>query len=417
MTSRALAWRTVAAEPARAALAVVGVAVIGALLFDMLMLSQGLLVSFRQMLDTSGYDVRVLATDALPARIAIANATEVAADIAGLPEVSDVAMVRSDRAMVLVPNRSATEVTLLNVTAVSRAADAPASSARTRDAEREGWRIVEGVDLGSRGPTASPFPAVVSRALGRALSLAPGSALPLRVVVSGATSVVPLITFTVVGVADFQLDGGGAYAVATTLEAFQHARASLSSESADVILVASRPPADAARAVAAIADRQHAVHAFSNEQIVERFNENGFAYFRQISFVLSTITLAFAFLLVATLLTVSANQRLGQVAALRALGVPRRRIAATLIWESALLVGAGGFLSLPIGWVLALQLDRILRAMPNIPERMHFFVLEPRLALWHLGLLAATGLAAVVYPVWVAARLPIAATLRFETVS
>ena len=55
--------------------------------------------------------------------------------------------------------------------------------------------------------------------------------------------------------------------------------------------------------------------------------------------------------------------------------------------------------------------------MPNIPERLHFFVFEPRLALWHLGLLAATGLAAVVYPVWVATRLPIAATLRFETVS
>ena len=67
------------------------------------------------MLDTTGYDVRVVATDAFPGRVDITNASEVAADIARLPEVRDVAVVRSDRAMVLVPGRPATEVALLNV--------------------------------------------------------------------------------------------------------------------------------------------------------------------------------------------------------------------------------------------------------------------------------------------------------------
>jgi putative ABC transport system permease protein len=402
MTSRALAWRTITAEPARAALAIAGVTVIGALLFDMLMLSQGLLVSFREMLDTTGYDVRVVATDAFPGRVEITNASEVAADIARLPEVRDVAVVRSDRAIVLVPDRPATEVALLNL---------------SEGAERQGWRVVEGTDLGGLRRTESPAPAVVSRSLARALGLGPGSALPLRVMISGAASAVPIVTFTVVGIADFQFEGNGAEALATTYDAFQRARASMSTDTADLILVASRPPIEAPATVAAISARRQDVHAFSNEQIVERFNENGFAYFRQISFVLSTITLGFAFLLVTSLLTVSVNQRLGQVAALRALGVPRHRIAATLVWESALLVGAGGLLSLPTGWLLALELDRILRDMPNLPERLHFFVLEPRLALWHLGLIAVTGVAAVLYPVWVAARLPIAATLRFETIS
>ena len=70
------------------------------------------------------------------------------------------------------------------------------------------------------------------------------------------------------------------------------------------------------------------VRVYSNAQVVEQFNARAFTYFRQISVVLSTMTLAFAFLLVATLLTVSVNQRLGEVAALRALGFPRRRIAA-----------------------------------------------------------------------------------------
>ena len=405
MTSRALAWRTVAAEPARSGLAIAGVTVIGALLFDMLMLSQGLLISFRQMLDTSGYDVRVVATDAFPGRVAITNASAVAATIARLPEVRDVVVVRSDQAIVLGPNHPATEVTLINL---------------SPGAERQGWHLVQGVDLGDdrqTGSRAAAATAVVSRPLSRALGLVPGSAVPLRVLIPGAASAVPVVTFTVVGVADFQFESGGGYALATTLDGFDRARASTSAESADVILVASRPAIEARTTVAAIADRLKDVHAFSNEQIVDRLNENGFAYFRQISFVLSTITLGFAFLLVATLLTVSVNQRLGQVAALRALGVPRRRIAATLVWESVWLVGAGGLLSVPTGWMLALQLDRILRGMPNIPERMHFFVFQPGIAAAHLGLLAATGLVAVVYPVWVATRLPIAATLRFETVS
>jgi putative ABC transport system permease protein len=402
MTSRALAWRTAAAEPARAGLAIVGVAVIGALLFDMLMLSQGLLVSFRQMLDTTGYDVRVVASDAFPARVDLTNASEVAADIALLPEVRQVTIVRSDRAVVLVPGHAPTDVALLNVSA---------------GAEGQGWRIVEGADLGALGQPASASPAVISRPLSQALGLSPGSPLPLRALTSGAASALPIVRFTVVGIADFQFENDGPYVLATTFEAFRRARASVSPDAADIILVASRQSTDAASTVAAIAGRRKDVLAFSNDQIVERFNENGFAYFRQISFVLSTITLGFAFLLVATLLTVAVNQRLGQVAALRALGVSRRRIASTLVWESALLVGTGGLLSLPLGWMLALALDRILRQMPNIPGALHFFVFEPRLALWHLALLAATGLAAVVYPVWVATRLPIAATLRFETVS
>src|SRR6516225_7818902 len=168
---------------------------------------------------------------------------------------------------------------------------------------------------------------------------------------------------------------------------------------------------------ARIARARPDLRAFSNEQLVAQLSENGFAYFRQISIVLSSITLGFAFLLVATLLTVSVNQRLGQVAALRALGLPRRRIAASLLWESALLVGVGGFLSVPVGWGLALRLDRILRDIPGIPDRVHFFVFEPNAAVLHLLLLSGTGLAAAAYPVWVATRLPIAATLRLETVS
>jgi hypothetical protein len=154
--------------------------------------------------------------------------------------------------MVLAPGRPATEVALLSL---------------SEGAERQGWRIVEGTDLGARRRAESPAPAVVSRSLARALGLGPGSAVPLRVLISGAASAVPIVTFTVVGVAEFQFEGNGAEALATTFDAFQRARASMSSDTADLILVASRPPIEAPATVAAISARRQDVHAFSNEQI------------------------------------------------------------------------------------------------------------------------------------------------------
>jgi len=115
-----------------------------------------------------------------------------------------------------------------------------------------------------------------------------------------------------------------------------------------------------------------------------------------------------------------AAERLGQSTIarsrrVRALGIARRRIAATLLWESAWLVGAGGLLSLPVGGALALAFDRILRTMPGLPDRLHFFVFDRSTIAMHLSLLVATAVGASLYPVWVATRLPIAATLRQET--
>ncbi len=403
MTPRALAWRTLVAEPSRTALAVIGVAVIGALLFDMLLLSRGLLVSLRTMLDTAGYDVRVAASDSFPIRSPMSNASIVARDLARLPEIRQVTVVRVDRASAARTGGDRLDVTLLNV---------------TEGAERQAWTLTSGEDLGDHARVDRSVPrAVVSRGLAEALQLAPGATIRLRGLVSGAASALPAVPFAVAGVADFADASGSEYVVATSFDAFQRVRSSPDADSADVILVASRPDVESSATVAAIERRRPDVRAFSNEDVVARFDENGFAYFRQISLVLSTITLGFTFLLVATLLTVSVNQRLGQIAALRALGLSRRRIAALLAWESAFLVGVGAIVSLPVGWLLAGWLDRILRQMPNIPDRMHFFVFEPSIAVWHLGMLAATGVAAALYPVWTATRLPIAATLRRETIS
>ena len=158
------------------------------------------------------------------------------------------------------------------------------------------------------------------------------------------------------------------------------------------------------------------LRVLTNAQLVGRFEQGGFSYFRQISTVLTSVTLSFAVLLITVLLTVSVNQRLGEIAALRALGFTRWRVVADVLWESALIVGAGGLVSLPLGGLLAIELDTILKRIPGIPAQVHFFVYRNEALQLHVALLAATALIAALYPIRVVARLPIAATLRDEVV-
>lgn len=186
---------------------------------------------------------------------------------------------------------------------------------------------------------------------------------------------------------------------------------------ADFMLVASADNVDPNAARDAIARLRPDLYVLTNAQVVGRFEQVGFSYFRQISTVLATVTLVFGLLLIAVLLTVSVNQRLGEIAALRALGFSERRVVADVLCESALIVGIGGGLSLPLGAGLALWLDAILRRMPGIPAELHFFVFEPRALVIHLALMVTTAILAALYPMRLVARLPIATTLRDEVVS
>jgi len=400
MTPWTLAWRTVARNPARALLAVAGVAVIGALLFDMLLLSRGLLVSFADLLDRAGYDIRIVSGGGMTLRLPIPRSAEIARAVAALPEVDRVVSLRMMTAALHVNGQPrAANVTLVGVSDVGAGL----------------WTIVRGADLPDRANDAS-CPLVVGPQLAETFGLSPGSDVLVNAEESGVASALPPVTCRVVGIGQFAFAVPGNDDVATTLAAFHRSSGEAMSGDADLILVASRDTAGPARAAAAIQRLRPGASVYSNEDVVEQFNRSGFAYFRQISIVLSALTMVFAFLLVATLLTVSVNQRLGEIAALRAIGIGRRRIAAMLMWESALLVGVGGLLALPLGEALALGLDHILRQMPGLPEQLHFFVFERRALVIHLGLLIATAFAAAAYPMWLTARMPIAATLRREVV-
>jgi putative ABC transport system permease protein len=256
---------------------------------------------------------------------------------------------------------------------------------------------------------------VLNSAGARRLGVEPGGTITLRASCTDERTALPPVTLQVTGIAAFPFEGPDALTAGTTAAALAEACGGVQQPEADFLLVTSA--GDPAAAAADIAALRPDLRAFTNEQMIGRIEEGGFTYFRQISTVLTTVTVSFALLLITVLLTVSVNQRLGEIAALRALGFSRARVVADVFSESVLIVGIGGVLSLPLGLLLARGLDTILKRMPGIPEQLHFFVFEPEALAVHAMLLAATALLAALYPMRIVARLPIAATLRNEVIS
>ena len=389
------AWRSLVRQPARASLGVLGVAAVGALLFDMLLLSDGLILSMRDLLDRTGWDVRVSVGDAPPGSdrsARIARIAETLRTVRALPSVRSVIAVRFADATIDGSNGASAFAYLQGVT----------------ESPQMPWTVIRGDEARGAGAV------VVNEALAGALALEPDATITVRASCTTASESLPPVTMRVAGIAEFPFQETGEATVAGPLSAVARACGGSTTDEAHMLLVAST--GDAAATAAAISRARPDLAAMTNEDVVGRIQQTGFTYFRQISTVLTTVTLSFAVLLITVLLTVSVNQRLGEIAALRALGFSRRRVAADVLCESALIVGTGGLLSLPIGWALALALDDILKRMPGIPEALHFFVFQERALIIHVALLTATAVAAALYPVRIVTRLPIAATLRDEVV-
>jgi putative ABC transport system permease protein len=148
-------------------------------------------------------------------------------------------------------------------------------------------------------------------------------------------------------------------------------------------------------------------------QLVAHFRER-LVYFRQLSYILGTVSLIVTVLLITTLLTITVSERLGEIATLRAVGVQRIRVVRRILAEGITLTLLGSTLGIALGVVTARYLDAILTSFPGLPAALSFFVPEP----WALGtagaILLLAGSLAGLYPAWLAARAPIAATLRAE---
>ncbi|HEX7140127.1 MAG TPA: FtsX-like permease family protein [Vicinamibacterales bacterium] len=398
------AARSLRRQPARAWVGILGIAAVGALLLDMLLLSRGLVVSFHDLLDSIGFDVRVVAGELGPiGGPRLADASGIARDLGALPEIAEAVPIRMTEGEASAPGgRVGFSLMGMDVQA------------------RRPWTLASGHDLLDHAarPGSPRVPLIlVNRRLAAALRASPGDQITVRATCSAEQSAMPPVPFRVVGVADFPFDTESQLSAVALGPAVRSACGAGTDDTADMVLVASREGFGADSAVSAIRRRRPDLHPATNDEIVARMQEQGFSYFRQISTVLSTITMLFGFMLITVLLTVSVNQRLAEIAALRALGFSQTRVALDILSQSALLVGTGGILALPLGVALSIWLDTILKKMPGIPMTMHFFVFEPRALVWHAGLLAVTACLAAAYPMWLVTRLSIASTLRNEVVS
>ena len=121
--------------------------------------------------------------------------------------------------------------------------------------------------------------------------------------------------------------------------------------------------------------------------------------------------------LVTTLITIGVNERAGEIAVMRALGVAKQSVVVHVVAEGLALSGVGALTGLLIGLVTAQWLERILSDFPGMPSTFRFFVFQPYDAGIALSMLATAGVLAGIYPAWRAASLPIAGTLRREAVA
>jgi putative ABC transport system permease protein len=400
MNALGFAWRSLVRQPARAALGILGVAAVGALLFDMLLLSRGLIVSMQDLLDRGGWDVRVSASDLPGSGLRLPHALETAESIAKLPSVQAALVVRSAQAEIDRPSGASIRAAFQGV--ATRSTDPAGSRLRAP------WTILRGRDA------ESPNEVVIDEGLATDLAIGPGNQITMRASCGTDLEALPATQLLVVGIGEFPFQTTDENTTGGTLIALQTACGGNAGEDADLILVTSKSNAD--DTAAAVRALHPDVRAATNSEVVGRLQQTGFTYFQQISSVLTTVTVSFAVLLITVLLTVSVNQRLGEIAALRALGFSRLRVVKDVLSESALIVGIGGLLSLPLGLALAWGLDNILKGMPGIPAALHFFVFETQALVVHVALLIATAVIAALYPMRIVSTLPIAATLRDEVV-
>lgn len=390
-----LAWATLTRHRSRTLLAILGVAVSAAMLLDMVMLSSGMRASFRDLLLSRGFQLRLAPKGTLPfdTDATIAGASEIATTLRAIPDVVTVSPVLGGQ-LHAVRGQSA-------VTAAALGGDA---------AVQGDYQVTAG-----RAPAApdelaasDDFLRATGLRVGDTLSAAAGYDPQLRAF-SGSRR------FRLVGSAHFLYVASQERVVALPLATLQAMQGAAARDRVSFFMVRAREGANVDTVLRRIEQAVPRVSVISTESALKQVDER-LSYFRQLAFILGAVSLGVGFLLVTTLVTVSVNERLGEIAVMRAIGVARGRVVSQIVLEGTGIMLVGAAAGLALGMVTARYLNSILASFPGLPAAIDFFLFEPRDAWAALGMLVVAGILAGIYPSWRGASLPIAVTLREEAV-
>lgn len=391
-----LVWASLARHRARTILAVLGVAVSTAMLLDMVMLSSGMRASFKNLLLSRGFQIRLSPKGTLPfdTDATIGDATAVTNALHAISGVATVSPVLGGQLYVTVGDRVTTAIAL-----------------GVKPDVQGDYEVVAG-----RAPSA-PNELVASDDFIRATGAKPGDTLsaaagfdPQLRAVTGRRALV------LVGRAHFVYMPAAQNAVALPLQTLQQMRGEPARDRVSLFMVRAASNDSVDRILADIERALPRVTAVSIETAMRQVDER-LSYFRQLAVILGAVSLSVGFLLVTTLVTVSVNERLGEIVVMRAIGVARGRVVLQVVLESTAIMLVGALAGLGLGLVTARYLNSILASFPGLPAAIDFFLFEPRDAWTALGILTVAGVLAGIYPSWRGASLPIAVTLREEAVA
>ncbi len=379
----------------RSALSLAGIAVAAAMLLDMIMLSGGIDQSFSEMLLSRGYQVRLTSKGTLPfdTEATLGNASSLVAALRRDPEVEAAGAVLGGSLY------GRTRDSLVTLFGYGIQPEAQAL-----------YQLTDGRDL-LPGDTAG---VLLSAPAAELLRARPGDSVTLvgRLDPQVVTAAVGR-RLAVRGVVRWLYDHRGQPSVGTVLPLMQRLARPGEGDRVSIVMLKVRDDAAVPAVAARLRERYPQLEVNSVADLVVHFRQR-LVYFRQLSYILGSMSLIVTVLLIATLLTITVNERLGEIATLRAIGVSRATIVRQVLAEGAVLTVAGAALGILLGLVTARYLDAILTSFPGLPAAFSFFV--PRADTLSLAavVLLLTGSLAGLYPAWLAARAPIAATLRSE---
>jgi putative ABC transport system permease protein len=393
-----LALATLTRRRARTALTTAGVAVAAAMLLDMVMLGSGMRESFRGFIEQQGFQLRLTPRGTMPfdTEATVGGAAALVAALEADSDIVRVAPVLGTKGFV---QRSGSDTVVASfLLGLDPSVQGDYILAEGREIAAADEMVVNGAWLAETGYK-----------VGDTVALAAGYEPQVRRL-RGITTV------RIVGRGRFVMLAGGDRASALPIATVQAMGGEERRDRASVILVSTREGADIEAVRARIEAADPRLSALSTTAAL-RFVDERLSYFRQLAFILASVSLAVGFLLVTTLVTVSVNERIGEIAVMRAIGVARWRIVAQVMAEGVALSTVGATLGLGLGLVTARWLNGILAAFPGLPAAFDFFLFEPSAAFRSLGMIVACGIAAGIWPAWRAATLPIAQTLREEAVA